>query len=114
MGNISGEGYEALYNKDENTVVIKGTLRLNGISEYQSITDILTTACEAGQTLILDLRDLQFLNSSGIATFSKFVLQARAKDDFSLTILGSREIPWQGKSLINLRRLMPALVLEIT
>lgn len=113
MENIIGEGYEALYQSEGSVVVIKGTLRLNGVSEYQGITDMLNGASDAVSELVLDLRELQFLNSSGIATFSKFVLHARAKENFSLKILGSKAISWQSKSLVNLGRLMPSLILEI-
>jgi len=113
MENILGEGYEALYQSDGNIIVLKGTLRLNGIKEYLGIANMLTNASDTAQGLVLDLRELQFLNSSGIATISKFVLHARDKEDFNLKILANKTISWQSKSLVNLHRLMPSLVLEI-
>ena len=112
MKNITGEGYEALYKNEENVVILNGTLRLNGLSEYKGITDMLLGASDIDRDLIMDLRKLQFLNSSGIAMISKFVLHARGKENFNLTILGSNVISWQSKSLLNLQRLMPSLTLQ--
>jgi hypothetical protein len=60
----------------------------------------------------VDLSELEFLNSSGIAMLSKFVIEARNRKTVTLTILGAQAIPWQGKSLVNLQRLMPAMQLD--
>ncbi len=43
--------------------------------------------------------------------FSKFVIEARNKGGIELTIYGNNDVPWQGKSLINLQRLMPKTML---
>ena len=53
------------------------------------------------------------MNSSGIAMLSKFVIEARGRADGGLVIRASRSVPWQGKSLNNLKRLMPALELDM-
>nr|WP_232222185.1 hypothetical protein [Thioalkalivibrio paradoxus] len=73
----------------------------------QMLEDALTDCSD----LTLDLTELEFLNSSGIATLSKFVINARNRQTCRLTIRGSGSIAWQGKSLNNLKRLMPALEL---
>lgn len=98
---------------DENgSVSIRGSLRLNGMDEYAPILDALRTPlANAGMTL--DLSGLEFLNSSGIAMLSKFVIEARSIEGMQLTINGSAQVPWQGKSLKNLQRLFPALQLNI-
>ena len=64
-------------------------------------------------TLILDVRELQFLNSSGINTLSKFILRVRNHKVSQVVVKGSARFPWQEKSLVNLQRLLPALKLEI-
>jgi hypothetical protein len=64
-------------------------------------------------TITLDLRELEFLNSSGINVISKFVLKVRQKNTSQILVRGSKTIPWQGKSLKNLQRLMPSLQLEL-
>jgi hypothetical protein len=63
--------------------------------------------------MTLDLRNLAFVNSSGISMLSKFVLSMRKKKGVQLVVLGSNDMPWQGKSLKNLEKLLPGLKLEI-
>lgn len=111
--NIHDENYRVSYDEAANTVEFQGSLRLNGMTEYAPIFALLNRAgAERSQPLTLDLRKLEFLNSSGIAMLSKFVIGLR-NGDAHLVVIGSGTIPWQGKSLTNLVRLMPALKLEI-
>ena len=63
--------------------------------------------------MTLDLRQLQFLNSSGINALSKFILHVRNQKVSQVLVQGSARFPWQEKSLINLQRLLPTLKLEI-
>ena len=111
--NIDGENYSLEYNESANQVAISGSLRLNGLEEYKPILDVLNQGVDASNSMQLDLSGLEFLNSSGIAMLSKFIINARGKDGFALTINGSAQIPWQGKSLKNLQRLWPSLELVI-
>jgi hypothetical protein len=111
--NIDGENYSLEYDESANLVSISGSLRLNGLEEYKPILDVLNQGIESGGNMQLDLSSLEFLNSSGIAMLSKFIINARGKDGFALTITGSAQVPWQGKSLKNLQRLWPALELTI-
>ncbi len=113
MSTLSGEDYSVEFNEGARCVSIRGTLRLGGLPEYAPLMDLLLQAVEQCDTLTLDLRELEFLNSSGIAALSKFVIRARDGDGRHLVILGSQSIPWQGKSLNNLKRLMPTLELRI-
>jgi hypothetical protein len=62
--------------------------------------------------ITLNLQKLEFLNSSGINVLSKFVIKVRQKGTMQMVVQGSKTIPWQGKSLKNLQRLMPSLQLE--
>ncbi|WP_337995763.1 slr1659 superfamily regulator [Oleispirillum naphthae] len=112
MTEFSGENYAARCDVGAHLVTLSGTLRLNGIAEYAPIVALLANAAEDATAMTLDLSALEFLNSSGIAVLSKFVIEARNRGDLALTIIGSGAIPWQGKSLQNLRRLMPSLVVE--
>ena len=111
---IEDDNYKVVYNDTENLVEFSGTLRLGGLSEYSPIIECLENAINESSSLTLSLKELSFLNSSGIAMLSKFVISARNKADFTLSILGSEETPWQGKSLNNLQRLMPALTLTLS
>lgn len=109
---LSGENYKVTLNEEDNTVILDGTLRLRGLDEYQEISIMLDSCLGRSNTTIVDLTKLDFLNSSGIAMLSRFVINARKNENTQLTILGSESIPWQGKSLKNLKRLMPSLSLK--
>lgn len=109
---ITGETFTVGWDEATRTVALNGILRLNGLEEYAPIARILTTSVPQG-AMIVDLRGLEFLNSSGIAMLSKFVIEIRNRKTVDLTVLGSKAVSWQGKSLVNLCKLMPALRMEI-
>lgn len=109
---VSGENYAVEWDADTRTVSLKGILRLNGLEEYGPIARFLSSAVPEG-AMVLDLRGLEFLNSSGIAMLSKFVIEIRNRKIVDLTVFGSKAISWQGKSLVNLCKLMPSLRMEI-
>ena len=111
---IKGEDYAVEYYADSKTVKFQGELALSGPKEYAPINallnDVLATSPEV---MAIDLRELAFLNSSGISMLSKFVLGLRKKKETQLIILGSNDMPWQGKSLKNLQKFLPSLKLEV-
>ncbi len=110
---VKGDDYQVWYDPSDNCIHCWGSLRLAGTEEYAPIVSILEYVIEqAPSKLILNLCHLEFLNSSGINVLSKFVIKVRQKETISITVQGSESIPWQGKSLKNLQRLMPALKLE--
>lgn len=111
---IKTEDYSIWYDKTTETVNFLGSLRLSGMEEYAPIVDLLNDIAD-GQpvTITLNLRELQFLNSSGINVLSKFVIKVRQKGNIQMVVQGSNNIPWQGKSLKNLQRLMPSLQLQL-
>ncbi|PTD97066.1 slr1659 superfamily regulator [Pseudothauera lacus] len=111
MNALAGDGYQAEFDSAAGCVRLCGSLRLGGLTEYAPISQLLEDALDGRSALTVDLSTLEFLNSSGIATLSKFVISARNRKDCALTIRGSSTIPWQGKSLNNLKRLMPSLEL---
>lgn len=115
---VKGEEYEVVYEPAVLTVTFKGELALMGIQEYPPIIALLDQSLVAAishnpSQLTLDLRELKFLNSSGINVISKFVIKVRQIGTVAITVRGSDTIPWQAKSLVNLKRLMPSLVLEL-
>lgn len=109
---INQTDYQVKYDPTTTTVLCSGSFRLNG-PEYDPILGVLNAAATAGHpVLTLDVSGLQFLNSSGINTLSKFVMQMRKQPASQLIIKGSEQYPWQKKSLVNLQRLLPNLRLE--
>ncbi|AFY40078.1 hypothetical protein Lepto7376_3929 [[Leptolyngbya] sp. PCC 7376] len=114
MINDSDGKYKVYYEEEDNIVVMEGSLRLIGAKEYEPISSFLKEIIQNNSDLMtINLEKLKFLNSSGISTLSKFVIFARKKDDVQMKIVGSQSIPWQKKSLKNLTRLMPSLILEL-
>jgi len=115
VAEVKGEDYRVWYDSATNTINCEGSLRLGGAEEYAPIVQILESAiAHPPIDLVMDLTQLEFLNSSGINMLSKFMIKARQKEGVKITVKGSQTVPWQGKSLKNLQRLMPTLVLEIT
>lgn len=111
---IKGEDYVVLYDIESATVKFVGELSLSGPIDYLPIADLLSEIADTSpSTMTLNLRELEFLNSSGISMLSKFVLSLRKKTKIQLVILGSQDTPWQGKSLKNLEKLLPGLKLDI-
>ena len=109
---IKTEDYNICYDAAAKAVICQGSLRLGGMEDYASIVQLLEDVVnQQPQIVTLNLRELKFLNSSGINVLSNFVIKAR-RQNMQLVVQGSTNIPWQGKSLKNLQRLLPSLKLE--
>ncbi len=92
----------------------EGTLRLSGTDAYQPILDLMNKVLsEKPQNVVLDLTQLEFLNSSGINLLAKFTIELRKHPDVAMKVLGSTRIPWQSKSLPNLQKLHKGVELTI-
>jgi hypothetical protein len=110
---VKGDDYRVWYEESDAVIYCQGSLRLAGTEEYSPIVQVLENVIEQSpKKIALNLCQLEFLNSSGINVLSKFVIKVRQKETIKITVQGSESIPWQGKSLKNLQRLMPALKLE--
>ncbi|MBF2029512.1 MAG: hypothetical protein IGS48_22580 [Oscillatoriales cyanobacterium C42_A2020_001] len=109
---IKTDDYRIWHDPDSATVYMQGLLRLDGMEKYQSIMDVLLSVVDQLPSLTIDLRELEFLNSSGISMLSMFVVKVRDRGDVNLIFKGSDKVLWQTKSLKNLQRLMPSLVLQ--
>ncbi|HAI69902.1 MAG TPA: hypothetical protein DCM38_10775 [Gammaproteobacteria bacterium] len=111
---IQTDDYHISYDNETTTISCKGALRLSGMDEYEPIVHLFNEVADMKLPLIyFDLKELKFLNSSGINVLSKFVIRVRQKKTVDMVLQGSNKIPWQGKSLKNLQRLMPTLTLEL-
>jgi len=98
-----------------NVVFFEGTMRLSGTDAYAPINDLLVNTLAANPgSIVIDLTNLEFLNSSGINLLAKFVINVRKEPGVAIKVKGSQRIPWQGKSLPNLKKLHAALDLDIS
>ena len=113
MREIKEQDYLIVYDPDHATITFQGLLRLQGLPAYAPISDLLNDLVDQKpENITLNLRELTFLNSSGIDMLLKFVIKVRKLKTSQLTVLVSDEVPWHKKSLNNLQRLMPGLNLE--
>ena len=102
---IKGGSYRVWYDPNDVVVYFEGILRLSGAQEYQPIEDLLEKVLlTEPKTITLDVRALSFLNSSGINVLYKFAIATRKRGDMQLVVRGSRSVPWQGKSLPNIKK----------
>ncbi|MDX6463673.1 MAG: hypothetical protein QOH35_4317 [Acidobacteriaceae bacterium] len=115
MKNIHGESFDIRLEEESSTILFKGALRLCGTEDYAPILDMLKeTLTDPAMRIVLDLRELDFLNSSGITMLSRFVMEARDRPGIDLQVLASEAVPWHARSLRNLQRLMPGLSIRLT
>ena len=113
MMEIKTTDYRVGYDEPSHTISFEGSFRLNG-PLYAPISEMLDQIlAQKPSVLRLDLTELKFLNSSGINVLAKFTILVRNAGQLALTVVGTRKIPWQEKSLPNLKKLFPALELII-
>jgi hypothetical protein len=113
MDDNTSRPYSIRVTKDFSRISLVGILRLQGREDYEKIHRMLRYAADrSGESLEMDLRQLQFLNSSGISTLSLFIIEMRELGK-KLTITGSKGSPWQSKSLANFRRLYEKVVVNL-
>lgn len=115
MMEVKSADYRVACEDDSNVVTLSGTLRLNGADEYQPIQQLLDDVLlrSADGQCQWDLRELQFLNSSGINMLYQLVIKARRLGNVRMRVIGSKDVAWQGKSLGNMTRFMPGLELVL-
>ncbi|MFC1974983.1 hypothetical protein ACFLXQ_01130 [Chloroflexota bacterium] len=106
---VKGDTYQVTYDLEKAIVAFRGKVRLWRATDYEPIIQLLNeVAIAAPQKITLDLRELEFLNSSGIDILLRFVIKIRNQQSSQLVVWGGETIPWQEKSLSNMERLMPA------
>src|SRR5919202_656168 len=96
-------------------ITFQGELQLSGMDEYAPIMTLLDEVVnQEPPVLTLDLRELEFLNSSGVNVLLRLVIKVREKQTMPLVVQGSENLFWQSRSLNNIKRLMPTAQLNFT
>lgn len=112
---IVAKKYRLTYEAETARVSCHGSLFLNGNKEYEPLLSFLKEAADQQSTnLTLDLRNLEFLNSSGINTIMQFVTYVgdSKPTQFKFTVLVSKNNLFHRKLSANLQRLLSSLQVE--
>jgi hypothetical protein len=111
---VKSECFDIVYDSNSKTVNFAGKIRLRGLQEYTVVFDLFDKVLQINKDLIiLDLQNLELINSSGIDMLSKFIITSRKKETVQINIIGSNTKTWQTRLLKNLQRLMPKLQYEL-
>ena len=96
------------------TVSFHGALRLANVRAYDNVVKLMhEAAAQVKGPLVLDFKELKFLNSSGITAISLFVVGARKAGAPQLRLVGAKTTAWQQKSLANFQMLWKDMAVVI-
>lgn len=110
---LVGENYRIWFENRNNVIYFEGSLRLWDPMDYQKIHQFMMDIHELDiRELSLNFVKLDFLNSSGISTLCKFILDIKKTNKVCLNITGNEKILWQKKSFENLTKLWEKIVLK--
>lgn len=104
--------HEVVFTPEEGRCAVSGVLRLASVDAYAPVLAGVAEALRTWPRLTLDLRELAFLNSSGVRALARLVLAARDADR-PLALVGTTRYPWQAKAAASLRAIHPGLVIEL-
>ena len=95
-----------------NEVTISGSMRLPSPLSYDQPFALIKKGLEdSTDILTINLTALEYLNSSGITSLARIIIQAR-KDDKGMKLIINNSIPWQQKTLSSLKQLWEKLHIE--
>jgi len=108
---IEENTYQAIY--QNSVITLSGKLSLM-VSEYEKLESFFAQILESKPThLILDIRNLEFLNSSGIKTVCvSLILEASEIEGLHLKIICSDQYTWQKETIPNFQDLMDYMTIE--
>ena len=112
---LSMEGLQVVPSMGDDAVRIKMT----GAVEMRDPGEVLTPYWNgvddearrlAVKRVEVDMRDLSFMNSSGILTLVRWITKAKAQGGYQLVLQYDRNVTWQRTSVPTLAKLAPSLV----
>jgi len=104
MSRIENDGYSVEYIGSDDRIVFKGHFRLRTIQNYNEIMHFILEKSSGSQNIFLDLSNLEFINSSGIASIGLFLIKLKDSDK-KIKIIGSKYINWQIASLKDFQQI---------
>lgn len=99
--------YSLDYDETSKTVKISGKIRLPKLRDYDRIKRFLNETAEitGNNPIILDLKDLNNINSSGITILSTFTIGLRKANKPGMEIISNQNYDWQKRYVAALKEL---------
>ncbi|MDH4984332.1 hypothetical protein QEZ47_01870 [Aminobacter anthyllidis] len=94
-----------------NDLYFSGVMRLENKAAPEIASLVRDPLNSRPPAITVHLSDLEFLNSQGRNILAKLVIEARNHPEVRMVVRGSSNIAWQERSLPNLKKLYPDLVL---
>lgn len=107
MDSIKGNSYEVVFN-GEDTIEISGKLSASP-EEYEKIEEFFEEVLKSlgKKEIILDIRNLVYLNSSGIKSICvSLIMEADDMEDLKMKVLCSGAYTWQKETVPSFQGLM--------
>ncbi len=108
------EKFSVQYDASNGKISCKGIMDLREKKGYQPLANLFDEVVEQSpQIITLDIRQLEFLNSTGITVIgSGLVIKIRNKALSKLVIHCSKDFPWQSRSMKGISKLMSDIELR--
>ncbi|OQX21837.1 MAG: hypothetical protein BWK80_32110 [Desulfobacteraceae bacterium IS3] len=107
---VQGNKFRIAYSVESATVTCAGMLDMRGKEGYKEtieLFDKVVAQTDSGKNITLNVKELEFLNSSGITAIGCFIIKLRDKGGIRLLIRCSNNYSWQARSMTGLEKLMP-------
>jgi hypothetical protein len=111
---VAGEKYKVNYDSSIATLTCEGMMNERGKEGYKSVSELFENVVnQEAEVITMDIRNLEFLNSSGITVIGGFVIKLRNKGKSKFVIHCTKKYTWQERSMKGIKKLMPDLELKI-
>jgi hypothetical protein len=108
---IAGDRYRIVYDPAASAVAFQGILRSEDrFPLNKQLIDAV--AAKVPKQVTLDVRQLEFLNSSGVVLLFKFIADLHDLIGSQIIIRGSTRYPWQVRWLRDMSKFIPELRLD--
>ena len=98
---------------DQQRTIVKGVLRLPSADAYDAVfAPVSERMAQPDRNYQLDMREVTFMNSSGIRALANLIMAARHAGG-ALTIVGSAIVPWQKKTMASLGVLYDRVTIQL-
>lgn len=110
---VKGDKFEVTLDLASHVVAFRGSLRLINARGYAPVVALLDQALDLGSPVVLDLRQLAYINSAGLQALVRFIVRVRDAQAVC-TIQASRGVLWHSRSLPQFQHLLPSLAIEFS